>query len=134
MGLVTTVTWVFTVLVGIYLLYVWLSGGGVRRQAAKVTRFPAGLLFSHPALAVAALGCWLAHLATGVRALAWAAFGVLAAAALLGFVMFTRWLGAGRHARGAERRFPVVAVALHGVAGVTTFVLVLLSAGAPGGR
>ncbi|MFG3436323.1 hypothetical protein ACGF0J_03675 [Nonomuraea sp. NPDC047897] len=132
MGLVTTVTWVFTALVGIHLLYLWLSGGGLRQQAAKVTRFPLALVVSHPTLAVTALGCWAGHLLTGARALAWAAFGVLAVAALLGFVMFTRWLGGGRHARGAERRFPVVAVALHGVAGVTTFVLVLLTAGAAG--
>ncbi|WP_113700504.1 hypothetical protein [Nonomuraea lactucae] len=128
MGLVTTVTWSFTTLVGIYLLYVWLSGGGLRQQTTKVTRFPKALLFSHPALAAGALGCWAAHLVTGHRALAWTAFGVLAVAALLGFVMFTRWLGGGRHARGAERRFPLVAVALHGLAGVATFVLVLLTA------
>ncbi|MDF2712159.1 MAG: hypothetical protein K0R62_7811 [Nonomuraea muscovyensis] len=132
MGLVTTVTWAFTALVGIYLLYLWLSGGGLRQQAAKVTRFPLTLVLSHPTLAVTALACWAGHLLTGSRTLAWTAFGVLAAAALLGFVMFTRWLGGGRHARGAERRFPMVAVALHGVAGVATFVLLLLTAGAPG--
>ena len=27
MGLITAVTWLFTALVGIYLLYLWLSGG-----------------------------------------------------------------------------------------------------------
>lgn len=128
-GLLTTVTWVSTALVGFYLLRLWLSGGGLRRQAAKVTRFPLTLVLSHPTLAVTALGCWVGHLLTGSRALAWTAFGTLATAVLLGFVMFTRWLGGGRHARGAERRFPVVAVALHGVAGVATFVLVLLTAG-----
>ncbi|GGO75131.1 hypothetical protein [Nonomuraea cavernae] len=128
MGLITAVTWAFTALVGIYPLYLWLAGGGPRRQAAKVTRFPVTLLFSHPVLAVAALGCWIGHLVTGDRVLAWVAFAVLAVAALLGFVMFTRWLGAGRHARDAERRFPFLAVGLHGVAGVVTFVLVLLTA------
>ncbi|MEV0592276.1 hypothetical protein [Nonomuraea cavernae] len=128
MGLITAVTWAFTALVGVYPLYLWLAGGGPRRQAAKVTRFPVTLLFSHPVLAVAALGCWIGHLMTGDRVLAWVAFAVLAVAALLGFVLFTRWLGAGRHARGAERRFPLLAVGLHGVAGVATFVLVLLTA------
>jgi hypothetical protein len=127
-GLVTAGTWLFTALVGIYLLYLWTSGGGLRRQAAKVTRFPATLVLSHPALAVSALACWVGFLLTGSRALAWTAFGVLAAAALLGFTMFTRWLGAGRHARGAERRFPTLAVVLHGLAGVATFVLALLTA------
>ncbi|MFI6595317.1 hypothetical protein ACIBHX_03665 [Nonomuraea sp. NPDC050536] len=128
MGLATAVTWLFTALVGIYLLYLWLSGGGLRQQATKVTRFPVTLIFSHPALAVTGLGCWVAFLLTGSKVLAWVSFGVLASAALLGFTMFTRWLGGGRHARGAERRFPVLAVLLHGLAGVATFVLVLLTA------
>ncbi|WP_327091008.1 hypothetical protein OIE66_10395 [Nonomuraea sp. NBC_01738] len=103
-----------------------MSGGGLRQQATKVTRFPVALIFSHPTLAVSALACWVGYLLTGQRALAWAAFGVLSCAALLGFTMFTRWIGAGRHAKGAERRFPLLAVVLHGLAGVTTFVLVLL--------
>lgn len=132
MGLVAAVTWLFTALVGIYLLYLWLSGGGLRQQATKVTRFPVTLIFSHPVLGVSALACWVAFLLTGNRALAWTAFGVLAAAALLGFVMFTRWLGAGRHARGAERRFPLFAVLLHGLAGMATFVLVILTASVAG--
>ncbi|MEV0345717.1 hypothetical protein AB0H88_08120 [Nonomuraea sp. NPDC050680] len=132
MGLITAVTWLFTALVGIYLLYLWLSGGGLRQQATKVTRFPVTLIFSHPVLGVVALACWVAFLLTGNRTLAWTAFLVLAAAALLGFVMFTRWLGAGRHARGAERRFPLLAVLLHGVAGVATFVLVILTSSVAG--
>ncbi|MET8053402.1 MULTISPECIES: hypothetical protein [unclassified Streptosporangium] len=128
MGLVTIVTWLITAMVGIYLLYLWLSGGGLRQQATKVTRFPALLIFAHPALAVSALACWIVYVRTLEPAFAWLSFGVLALSALLGFTMFTRWLGGGRHARGAEQRFPMVAVVLHGVAGVATFVLVLLTA------
>ena len=128
MGLVAIVTWLITAMVGIYLLYLWLSGGGLRQQATKVTRFPTLLIFAHPVLAISALVCWVAYVLTSERALAWLSFGVLAASALLGFTMFTRWLGGGRHARGAEQRFPMIAVLLHGVAGVTTFVLVLLTA------
>ncbi|MFG1710873.1 hypothetical protein ACFLIM_47705 [Nonomuraea sp. M3C6] len=127
MGLVTAVTWTIAALAGVYLLYHWLSGGGLRR--AKVTRFPAALIFSHPTLAVSALVCWVAGLVTGSRVLAWVAFGGLAVAALLGFAMFTRWLGAGRHEK-AGRGFPVLAVALHGLAGVATFTLVFLTASA----
>lgn len=128
MGLVAIVTWLITAMLGVYLLYLWLSGGGLRQQATKVTRFPAVLVFAHPALAVSALGCWIAYVLTSERAFAWLSFGVLAASALLGFTMFTRWLGGGRHARGAEQRFPFLAVLLHGVMGVVTFVLVLLTA------
>ncbi|MFE3453878.1 hypothetical protein ACFXJ8_33625 [Nonomuraea sp. NPDC059194] len=128
MDLVTLAAWVLNALIGFYLLYLWLSGGGLRQQATKVTRFPTALIFSHPALAVSALACWVGYLLTGQRMLAWLAFAVLSAAALLGFTMFTRWLGRGRHARGAEQRFPLLAVLAHGVVGVTTFVLVLLAA------
>ncbi|GAA4227256.1 hypothetical protein GCM10023075_29710 [Streptosporangium album] len=128
MGLVAIVTWLITAMAGIYLLYLWLSGGGLRQQRTKVTRFPAVLVFAHPGLAVSALGCWVAYVLTSERTLAWVSFGVLAASALLGFTMFTRWLGGGRHARGAEQGFPVLAVVLHGLAGLTTFVLVLLTA------
>lgn len=130
MGLAAVVTWIIAAGFGAYLLYLWLSGGGLRQQATKVTRFPTALIFSHPTLAVSALACWTGFLLTGERLLAWTAFGVLAVAALLGFTMFTKWLGAGRHARGrgAEGRFPVLAVALHGLAGVTTFVLALIAA------
>ncbi|MGW4422805.1 hypothetical protein [Streptosporangium sp. NPDC004631] len=133
MGLVAIVTWLITAILGVYLLHLWLSGGGLRQQATKVTRFPAALVFAHPALAVSALGCWVTYVLTADRTYAWLSFGVLAASALLGFAMFTRWLGGGRHARGAEQRFPVLAVLLHGVAGVTTFVLVLLSAAVASG-
>ncbi len=128
MRLLAIVTWLIAAMAGIYLLCLWLAGGGLRQQATKVTRFPTTLIFSHPFLAVSALGCWIVYVLTGERVFAWVSFGVLAAAAVLGFTMFTRWLGAGRHARGAEQRFPTTAVVLHGLAGVVTFVLVLLSA------
>ncbi|MEV4169754.1 hypothetical protein [Nonomuraea sp. NPDC049709] len=127
MGLATAVAWTIAALAGVYLLCLWLAGGGLRR--AKVTRFPVAVVFSHPALAVSSLVCWAAGLATGSRALVWAAFAGLAGAVLLGFAMFTRWLGAGRHGTTA-RRFPVLAVALHGLAGVTAFTLVFLTASA----
>ncbi|MEV0613216.1 hypothetical protein AB0I81_07800 [Nonomuraea sp. NPDC050404] len=127
MGLVTAAAWTIAALAGVYLLSLWLAGGGLRR--AKVTRFPAALVFAHPALAVSSLVCWAAGLATGSRALAWAAFAGLAAAALLGFAMSTRWLGTGRHGT-AGHAFPALAVTLHGLAGVTAFTLVFLTASA----
>jgi len=126
-SLATAVAWTIAAIAGIYLLSYGLTGGGLKR--AKVTRFPAALVVSHPALAVTALACWAGGLITGSRALAWIAFAGLAAAALLGFVMFTRWLGFGRHGTAA-RGFPALAVTLHGLAGVTALTLIFLSAGA----
>jgi hypothetical protein len=122
--------WAVTAVVGGYLLTLWLSGGGLRQQATQITLFPAALVFCHPLLALTGLGCWIGFLATGVVGFAWAAFGCLCATALLGFAMFTRWLAGrgGRHARGAEQRFPLAAVALHGTVGLITFVLVLIVA------
>ena len=122
--------WCTTAGAGIYLLAIWLSQGGLRQQATRITTFPAGLLFAHPLLAVTGLGCWIAYLEAGDTTLAWASFGCLCAAALLGFTMFTRWLAGrgGRHARGAEQHFPLAAVAVHGTVGLTTFILVLMVA------
>ncbi|MEV0968005.1 hypothetical protein [Microtetraspora glauca] len=128
MELAALAVWILTVLAGLYLLVLWLAGSGLRQQATKVTAFPVTLILTHPALAVAGLGLWIGFLLTRESGYAWGAFAVLTAVALLGFTLFTRWLGRGRHARGAERRFPVIAVVLHGVAGVSTFVLVLLTA------
>ncbi|RJL34195.1 hypothetical protein [Bailinhaonella thermotolerans] len=127
MKTVTLVLWILTACAGLYLLSVWLRNGGLRQT--KVTRFPKVLIFTHPALAVAGLALWVAFLAGGGRAYAWAAFAALVVTAMLGFTMLTRWLmGGGRHARGAEQHFPVVAVVLHGLTGVSTFVLTLLTA------
>ncbi|MET8868499.1 hypothetical protein ABZW11_36705 [Nonomuraea sp. NPDC004580] len=127
MSLATAVAWTIAAAAGVYLLSFWLTGA---KRPTKITRFPAALVVSHPALAVTALLCWAGGLITGNRVLAWAAFAGLAAAALLGFVMFTRWLGAGRHTTTAARGFPALAVALHGLAGVAAFTLVFLSASA----
>jgi hypothetical protein len=124
------VAWVLSGIAGFYLLVVWLANGGLKEQATKVTRFPAVVVVGHPLLAVAGLGTWIMYLTTTRVVYAWSAFGTLVAVALLGFVMLTRWLvgRGGRHARGAEQAFPAVAVMVHGVVAVATFILVLLTA------
>jgi hypothetical protein len=130
------VLWCASAAVGMYLLVAWLSHGGLRQQATRITVFPAALIFAHPLLAVTGLALWIAYLATGAAGLAWTAFALVCATALLGFVMFTRWLGGrgGRHARGSGQQFPVTAIALHVVVGLLTFILVLLVAGVAGRR
>jgi len=129
-GIIALVIWCITAGLGIYLLTMWLSHGGLRQQATRITVFPAVLIFAHPVLASTGLSFWVAFLLTGRREFAWTGFGVLSVSAMLGFVMLTRWLvgRGGRHARGAEQHFPVRAVALHGAAGLSTYVLVLISA------
>jgi hypothetical protein len=130
MQIVTTVIWGGTACFGLYLLGVWLSHGGLRQQATRITVFPAALVFAHPVLATTGLSLWITFLLTHAAVYAWSGFGVLSGSALLGFVMLTRWLvgRGGRHARGAEQHFPAKVVAMHGTVGLTTFTLVLIAA------
>lgn len=127
--LATTVIWAGTACFGLYLLFVWLSHGGLRQQAARITVFPAALVFAHPILATTGLTFWFVFLLTKHVMYAWTGFGVLSASAMLGFVMLTRWLvgRGGRHARGAEQHFPGRIVATHGAVGLATFALVLIA-------
>ncbi|HXW46521.1 MAG TPA: hypothetical protein VEL03_17155 [Streptosporangiaceae bacterium] len=128
--LVATIIWAGTACFGLYLLVVWLSHGGLRQQATRITVFPAALIFAHPLLATVGLTFWLAFLVSQHVPYAWTGFGVLSTSALLGFVMLTRWLvgRGGRHARGAEQHFPARIVVTHGAVGLTTFALVLIAA------
>jgi hypothetical protein len=128
--LLVLVIWAGTACFGLYLLVVWLSNGGLRQQATRITVFPAALIFAHPMLATAGLTCWIAFVLSQRVVYAWCAFGVLSASAMLGFVMATRWLTGrgGRHARGAEQHFPARVVVAHGMVGLTTFALVLITA------
>jgi hypothetical protein len=128
--LVALAIWAATACFGLYLLFVWLSHGGLRQQTTRITVFPAALIFAHPVLATAGLSFWIAYVLTGHLAFAWIGFGVLGTSAMLGFVMLTRWLvgRGGKHAKGAEQHFPAKVVAMHGAVGLTTFALVLITA------
>jgi hypothetical protein len=102
------------------------------------------LILSHFLLAATGLVLWIIYVASDSDALAWIAFVILAVVALLGWTMFAIWLrrrqarepvgeaaSAGPPAAPgvpAEQHFPVSVVTLHGIAAVTTVVLVLLSA------
>jgi hypothetical protein len=136
MTIVALVVWCGTACFGLYLLGVWLSHGGLKQQATRITVFPAALIFAHPVLATAGLSFWIAYLLSHTVAFAWAGFGILSGSAMLGFVMLTRWLTGrgGRHARGAEQHFPAKVVAVHGTIGLTTFTLVLIAATQATGR
>jgi hypothetical protein len=136
MTIVALVVWCGTACFGLYLLGVWLSHGGLKQQATRITVFPAALIFAHPVLATAGLSFWIAYLLSHTVAFAWAGFGILSGSAMLGFVMLTRWLvgRGGRHARGAEQHFPAKVVAVHGAIGLTTFTLVLIAATQATGR
>ncbi|MDQ3763874.1 MAG: hypothetical protein M3460_20360 [Actinomycetota bacterium] len=143
MGIAALVAWVITALGGFVMLGQWISRGGLRQQRNRVTRFPAGLMFSHFGLAAAGLVVWIVYLLTNTARLAWVAFVLLIPIALLGFIMLIRWIpvyrghavtagtaaGSGPvEAEPAERHLPVPVVVGHGLFAVVTVVLVLLTA------
>ena len=136
------IAWVLTAGGGFILLGIWLSRGGLRQARERGSRIRPPLIFGHFLLAATGLVLWLIYLWKDSDALAWIALVLLAIVAVLGWIMFGIWLrrrqlerhGVAQESdpeegvRPAEQHFPVAIVALHGVAAVTTVVLVLLAA------
>lgn len=130
------ISWIVTAGGGFVLFALWLRHGGMRQREGRQIRPP--LILSHFGLAALGLVLWIIYLGTESDALAWIAFALLVAVALLGWTMFFIWWGrrqAGAAAEPAstagtpaEQHFPVVVVTLHGLLAVTTVLLVLLAA------
>jgi hypothetical protein len=130
------ISWVLTAGGGFVLLAIWLRNGGMSQRAPGEIR--PYLILSHFALAATGLVLWIVYVATDSDALAWIAFAILVAVALLGWTMFAVWYQRrqGMTAAGqppamgspAEQRFPVAVVGLHGLLAVATVVLVFIAA------
>jgi hypothetical protein len=130
------IAWVVTAGGGFLLLAQWLRHGGMRQREGGQIR-PI-LILSHFALAATGLVLWIAYIASDSDALAWIAFVLLVVVALLGWTMFAIWYQrrqgqaatepAPSPGTPAEQQFPVAIVTLHGIAAVTTVVLVFLAA------
>jgi manganese efflux pump family protein len=133
------ISWIVTAGGGFVLLAIWWSRGGMRQREGRQIRPP--LILTHFGLAATGLVLWIIYVANDSDALAWIAFAILLAVALLGFTMFAIWWQRRQAATGpvpvaeegsggqpAEQHFPVPVVALHGLLAVTTVILVLLSA------
>lgn len=133
---VALISWIVTAGGGFVLLAQWLRHGGMRQREGRQIR-PL-LILSHFGLAATGLVLWIVYVANDSDTLAWIAFAILVAVALLGWTMFAIWWQrrqAGAMAEPdptggvpAEQQFPVAVVALHGLLAVTTVVLVLLAA------
>jgi hypothetical protein len=130
------ISWIVTAGGGFVLLGLWLRHGGMRQREGRQIR-PL-LILSHFGLAATGLVLWIVYVFSDSDALAWLAFAVLVAVALLGWTMFAIWWQR-RQARTtvepastpgvpAEQHFPVAIVTLHGLLAVTTVVLVFLAA------
>lgn len=149
MGVAAVCLWSVTALFGLVLLGTWLAKGGIRRVPGvpgRHRRLPRTLVLGHPVLAAVGLLLWIWYLLTADAAAGWAAFALVAPAAVLGLVMFVRWVPTYRervsfgtgpgaahrvtpsHRAPPEQSFPVLVVLAHGVFAVATVVLVLLTA------
>ena len=109
MRFVALIIWFVTALWGLYMLAVWLIENDATRQGNSASRLPLPVILAHVTFAVTGLGVWVAYLLVDRPALAWAAVGILVAIALLGLMMFARWIPVYRMA-DEEMRVPVAAV------------------------
>jgi manganese efflux pump family protein len=143
-GFVVLITWFAAVLMGLFMLAVWLIENDVTDRGVAPSRLPVLVVFTHMFLAAAGLGMWATYLIVERMMFAWTAIGILGGIAALGATMFLRWIPVYRNtdaptgtgqlsaemtAAPAERNFPVAIVALHGLLAVSTLVLALLTAG-----
>jgi hypothetical protein len=149
MGFATVITWFATVLMGLFMLAVWLIENDVTGHGVARSRLPVPVIFAHLGLAATGLSVWVAFLIFNRKSLAWTAVGILIAIAVLGATMFLRWIpvyrgparaaglpqaSGGLVAVPAEGNFPVVVVTAHGLLAVSTLVLALLTALGNGAR
>jgi hypothetical protein len=139
-GFAALISWLATAGFGGFLLYLWAERAARSAQRGRHTYgrpppyIPRWLVVTHALLALGGLAAWVGALVL-FDELAFAAIAALLAVALLGASMFMRWLGSRRARRAAhalnrapsESRLPTLVVLGHGLLGVTTVVLVLLS-------
>lgn len=130
MAVAALITWIITAVLGITMLGLWLSRGGMSGPTSGATapsRLPRSLIFGHPLLAVIGLILWIIYLATDRHGLTWVVFGLLVVVGILGDLLFMRW----RRSVGVptpEARFPVAVVYGHGLFAGATVILVFLTA------
>ena len=149
MGFATVITWFAAVLMGLFMLAVWLIENDVTGGGVAPSRLPVPVIFAHLALAATGLTVWVAYLIFNRTTLGWTAVGILVSIALLGATMFARWIPVYRgpaRAAGpaqppgdalavpAEGNFPVAVVTAHGLLAVSTLVLALVTVLGPGAR
>jgi hypothetical protein len=91
MRFATLISWLLTASMGAFMLRTWLARGGLRRERARVGGLPPQLIFSHAGLALSGLLVWSGYVATGTKAVAWTAVGLLIVTISLGLCTVTLW-------------------------------------------
>jgi hypothetical protein len=86
------------------------------------------LEFSHPALAVTGIACWMMFTFVHYRPLAWIAVAILVATLLVGLGWLTRTRRSGQGQASARWSFPSRLVWLHGLVAACSIVLTVLAA------
>lgn len=142
-GVAALISWLLTVALGGVLVVLWTARSMSRPRRNRRPAYgrpppyiPRPLVIAHVTLALGGLAAWTAALALASELYAYLASGALLLVVLLGSSMFVRWLGS-RRARQvtrnpgrapSESRLPALVVVCHGLMGVTTMALVVLSA------
>ena len=106
MRLATLISWLLTASLGAFMLRTWLARGGLRRERARPGGLPPQLIAGHAGLALVGLAIWVAYLASGARALAWMAVGVLTVTVGLGLCTVTLWTPYPARKPGERRTSP----------------------------
>jgi hypothetical protein len=139
MSIAALFAWLLTASAGLVLLMIWIIEYDSEFQSAAATRLPVPVISAHAALALGGLLLWFGYILADQDRLAWISVAVLGVVAVLGLVMAVRWLRVHRtHPKPGrsmvtrktvppERNFPVPLVIAHGLLGVTTIALVLLT-------
>jgi hypothetical protein len=91
MRFATLISWLLTASLGAFMLRTWLARGGLRRERARIGGLPPQLIFGHAGLALSGLLAWSGYVATGTKALAWTAVGLLMVTIALGLCTVTLW-------------------------------------------
>jgi len=86
------------------------------------------LEFSHPALAVTGIACWMMFTFVHYQPLAWISFSVLVVTLLLGLAWVARNLQAVGRGASAAWPFPPRLALLHGAIGASSLLLSVLTA------
>jgi manganese efflux pump family protein len=126
MAVAALAAWLVAAGAGFVMLGVLVRGGAYRPETrSQLSAVP---VFGHLTMAVIGLLVWIGYVGGGQPTLAWMAFVALLPVIGLGIVMVARWVKARRRAGVPEARLRVGVVVVHGLAGITTIVLVLLAA------
>ena len=110
MSVFALITWVITVLAGLFLLAIWLIEYDPDFQRAAATRLPVPVISSHATLAVCGLIVWVTYLITGEDQFAYATLAILAGVVILGVTMAVRWVKVYRTTASPAKRAKALAV------------------------